>query len=301
MVRLRETGLSLRARKPPWIRGRLPSGETAAAVARLLGDRGLHTVCESALCPNIGECWSHGTATFMILGDVCTRSCGFCAVKSGRPAAPLSEEPQRVAEAAKRMRLRHVVITSVDRDDLPDGGAFQWAETIRAVRQSTKATIEVLIPDFRGKDGALETVLDARPDVLAHNLETVPRLYPQVRPKSDYSFSLEILSRASEAGFRTKSGIMVGIGEEVDEILPVMRDAVAAGVSIFTIGQYLRPSRRHLPVQRFVHPDEFEHWRRTGITLGFAHVESGPLVRSSYHAERGWDAVRPVAPVESGS
>jgi lipoic acid synthetase len=255
-------------------------------------EQGLHTVCEEAHCPNIGECWHHGTATFMILGDVCTRACGFCAVQHGRPASLDRGEPARVAEAVRSMDLRYVVITSVDRDDLEDGGASVFAETIRLTRQARPACrIEVLIPDFQGSEASLGTVLDAGPDVLNHNTETVPRLYRMARPGGRYARSLELLrrARACAPAIATKSGIMVGLGEEWHEVVETLADLHAAGVGILTIGQYLSPSAAHLPVLRYYHPDEFERLRATAMDMGFGHVECGPLVRSSYHAHEQAD------------
>jgi len=252
-------------------------------------DLELHTVCEEALCPNIGECWGAGTATFLILGDICTRRCGFCNVKTGRPRPLDPQEPERVARAVARMKLRHAVITSVNRDELPDGGARIFAQTIRHIRELVPGcTVEVLIPDFKGSPTALATVMAARPDILNHNVETVPRLYRRVRPQANYRRSLEVLRRAREldGDVITKSGMMVGLGEEWEEILEVMADLRAVDCNVLTIGQYLRPSARHLPVERYYTPQEFDELRAEGERLGFKHVESGPLVRSSYHAER---------------
>jgi len=246
----------------------------------------LHTVCEEARCPNMGECWNAGTATFMILGDVCTRSCGFCAVKTGRPEVLDLEEPYRIGEAIRLMGVRHAVITSVNRDELPDGGAQIFAETIRQARKvNPSITIEVLIPDFRGVDWALDIVFNARPEILNHNTETVPRLYRDVRPQAKYERSLEVLARAHGAGLMVKSGLMLGLGEAVEEVLAVMCDLRGVGCHILTLGQYLQPTKEHLPVARFVHPDEFAMFKEKGLEIGFRHVESGPLVRSSYHAE----------------
>jgi lipoic acid synthetase len=248
----------------------------------------LHTVCEEARCPNIGDCWNRGTATFMILGDTCTRSCGFCAVKTGRPEILDHGEPRRVALAVQRLRLRHTVITSVNRDELPDGGAAIFAETIRWVRRlSPGTTIEVLIPDFKGDRDALATVMAARPEILNHNTETVPRLYRRVRPQAIYERSLELLRTAREmdAGALTKSGVMLGLGETKDELLTVFQDLAANKVDILTVGQYLQPTHDHLPVERYWHPDEFAELKEAALAMGFRHVESGPLVRSSYHAE----------------
>jgi lipoic acid synthetase len=248
----------------------------------------LHTVCEEAHCPNVGECWSRGTATFMILGEVCTRACGFCAVRTGLPARPPDpDEPRRVAEAVARMGLRHAVITSVDRDDQADGGAAIFAATVAAVRARVPGcAVEVLIPDFKGRWEALQVVLDARPDVLNHNVETVPRLYRRARAGASFPRSIELLGRSKRAGLLTKSGIMVGLGEEWAEVEETVRAIRAAGTDVLTIGQYLRPSLQHLPVLRYYTPEEFGVLRALALGLGFAHVESGPLVRSSYHAER---------------
>jgi lipoic acid synthetase len=276
---------SERARRPEWLKVRVPGGEEYARIKHLIGDRRLHTVCEEARCPNMGECWNAGTATFMILGDVCTRSCGFCAVKTGRPEGLDLEEPHRVAEAIRIMGVRHAVVTSVNRDELPDGGAAIFAETIRQARVvNPDVTVEVLVPDFRGVAWALALVIDARPDILNHNTETVPRLYPRVRPQAKYDRSLEVVRRAKAAGMTTKSGLMLGLGERTEEVERVMEDLRAAGCDILTLGQYLQPTREHLPVERFVHPDEFRALKEHGRALGFRHVESGPLVRSSYHA-----------------
>jgi lipoyl synthase len=273
--------------RPEWIRARAPMGEGYERLRTLLRGTGLHTVCEEARCPNIGECWNRGTATFMILGDVCTRACGFCAVKTGLPgAAPDPDEPRRVAEAVLRMGLRHAVITSVNRDDQRDGGASIFAGVIREIRARIPGcTVEVLIPDFKGDWAALEIVIDARPDVLNHNTETVPRLYREVRPGARFSRSLELLRRSRQAGLRTKSGIMVGLGEESDEVRETIRAIRAAGTDVLTVGQYLRPSAEHLPLRRYYTPQEFQEIKEFSQALGFSHVESGPLVRSSYHAE----------------
>ena len=274
-----------RPRLPGWLRVPAPGSSEYRAVKRLVDSHSLHTVCEEARCPNIGECWKHGTATFMILGDVCTRSCRFCAIKTGRPPLYDEDEPARVAEAVKTLGLRHAVITSVNRDELPDGGAAIFAETIRLVRaESPGTTIEVLIPDFRGDWAALDVVLAQRPEILNHNVETVPRLYRSIRPQADYQRSLGVLRRAAEAGLTTKTGIMVGLGEEADEIHSVMSDLVGIGCAIMTIGQYLRPTPDHTPIVRYWRPEEFAALKETGERLGLRHVESGPLVRSSYHA-----------------
>ena len=282
-------------RRPEWLRVRLPQGGQFADTSSIVSRHRLHTVCQSAHCPNVGECWSAGTATFMILGNVCTRSCGFCAVSTGRPGVVDHEEPARVAEAIARMNLVHAVITSVDRDELPDGGASVWAETIRAVRRASPGTkVEVLIPDFQGSARDLDAVLEARPDILAHNVETVPRLHRQVRPQAKYERSLWVLERAQRRGFVTKSSVMVGLGETEEEVVAVMRDLRGVGCDFVTFGQYLQPTRQHLPVERFWHPDEFARLRETAESLGFLHVESGPLVRSSYHAERAGERIAPA-------
>lgn len=274
-------------RRPEWLKVRVPGGEQYKTIKNLIGQQRLHTVCEEARCPNMGECWSAGTATFMILGDTCTRSCGFCAVKTGRPGTLDWDEPRRVADAVKQMGLRHTVITSVNRDERKDGGAPIFAESIRLIREEVPGCkIEVLIPDFKGSEEALNIVLEAQPDVLNHNVETVPRMYRIVRPQAKYEQSLELLHRAKKRGFLTKSGIMVGIGEEPDEVLQVMRDLRDVECDVLTIGQYLQPTKNHLPIERFVHPDEFTMYREEGQKMGFKHVESGPLVRSSYHAEK---------------
>jgi lipoic acid synthetase len=274
--------------RPPWLRVRFFGGPNYQDLKRILRTLDLHTVCESARCPNMGECWEHRTATFMILGNICTRACGFCAVPSGRPIGPPDEdEPERVARAVERMGLRYAVVTSVNRDDQPDGGAAIFAATIRAIRERVPGCkVEVLIPDFRGVWSALETVLEARPDVLNHNVETVPRLYSQVRKAAVYERSLELLLRAKQFAPRTptKTGMMLGLGERREEVLAAMEDLVRQGTDILTIGQYLQPTPEHLPVIRFVHPDEFAEYKQRGERMGFRHVESGPLVRSSYHA-----------------
>ncbi|HEY63906.1 MAG TPA: lipoyl synthase [Caldilineae bacterium] len=278
-----------RGRRPPWLRVRMQHTPDYRRIKQLVHGRSLHTVCEEAGCPNIGECWGRGTATFLLMGDICTRSCGFCKIKTGRPAPLDPDEPRRVAETVRTMGLRHAVLTSVNRDDQPDGGAWVFAETIRWIRKLVPGcTIEVLIPDFRGDWEALRTVMEARPEILNHNVETVPRLYRTVRPQAKYPRSLELLRRAKEMApdGLTKSGIMVGLGEEWDELLQVMDDLRANGVDILTIGQYLQPSRFHLPIARYYTPAEFEELRQEAIARGFRWVESGPLVRSSYHAEQ---------------
>jgi lipoic acid synthetase len=274
------------AKKPSWLRAKIPGGGAYADVRALVEKHKLHTVCESAHCPNLGECWSRGTATIMILGNICTRSCGFCAIQTGKPTELDFGEPARVAEAVKIMNLRHVVLTSVARDELQDEGSSIWAMTVRAVRHANPETkIEVLIPDFKGKEDCLLRVLDAKPDILNHNVETVPRLHKLVRPQARYDRSLELLDRAKKQGFVTKTGLMLGIGEWEDEIDTVLRDLAAIGVDILTLGQYLRPSPQHLPVDRWVTPDEFARWKQRALDLGFGVCESGPLVRSSYHAD----------------
>jgi len=281
-------------RKPPWLTVRFPGGENYIRLKRIMREGGLNTVCEEARCPNIGECWQAGTATFMILGDTCTRACGFCAVKSGRPGALDRLEPMRVARAVQQMGLTHAVVTSVNRDDEPDGGAGIFAETIRWIRRLSPGTsVEVLIPDFLGNWDALATVMAAQPEILNHNTESVPRLYRRVRPKARYERSLELLRRAKEldCGAITKSGLMVGLGETKHELLMVFADLIENGVDVLTVGQYLRPSAKHLPRVRYYHPDEFAALRDDALRLGFKHVESGPLVRSSYHAERQVDRI----------
>jgi lipoic acid synthetase len=276
----------VRARRPEWLKAKIPGGENYAGLLEIMRKEKLHTVCEEARCPNIGECWNARTATFMILGDICTRSCGFCAVKTARPDYGLDwDEPRRVADAAQKMGLRHAVITSVNRDEREDGGAPIFAETIRLLRELVSGIrIEVLIPDFKGSAAALDIVLDAKPDVLDHNVETAPRLYRTVRPQANYFQSLEVLDRAKRKGFMTKTGVMVGIGEKTEEVLDVMKDLRRINCDIFTVGQYLQPTKEHLPVDRYVHPDEFQMFKEAGLKMGFRHVESGPLVRSSYHA-----------------
>jgi len=274
--------------RPPWLKVRFFGGENYQDLKRILRALDLHTVCESARCPNQGECWEHRTATFMILGNICTRACGFCAVPSGRPLGPPDEaEPERVAQAVRELNLRYAVVTSVNRDDRPDGGAAIFARTILAIRERVPGCkVEVLIPDFRGDRTALETVVGARPDVLNHNLETVPRLYRQVRPGAVYQRSLDLLRRAKQMSpaMPVKTGMMLGLGEERDEVLGAMAEIRNHGASILTLGQYLAPTREHLPVARFVHPEEFAGYKRLGEQMGFRHVEAGPLVRSSYHA-----------------
>lgn len=279
-------------RRPEWLR--VPPRENPAyhELKRLMRQARLHTVCEEANCPNIGDCWGHRTATFLILGDTCTRACRFCNVRSGRPAPPDPDEPRRVAEAVRTLGLRHAVVTSVTRDDLPDGGASVFAAVIREIRAlNPGCTVEVLIPDFQGDLKALQVVMEARPDVLNHNVETVPRLFPRVQPRNRYEWTLSILENARRMApdVWTKSGLMVGLGETPEEVLAVMADLRAVGVDILTIGQYLQPTRHHLPIARYYTPEEFEEFRRRGLEMGFRWVESGPLVRSSFHAALQWE------------
>ena len=276
-----------RVRRPDWLRVKLPTGESYRKVREIVGEHKLHTICQSGNCPNMGECWGAGTATFMILGNVCTRSCGFCSVATGRPDAVDPFEPARVARSVELMGLKHCVLTSVDRDDLKDGGSDIWAKTIRAIRRRTPATtMETLIPDFQGKWENLAVVTEAAPDILSHNLETVRRLTKQVRVQAKYDRSLEVLMRSKRAGLRTKSGIMLGLGESDGEVEESMDDLRSVGVDILTLGQYLQPTRSHLPVSEFIHPDSFARFKIIGMEKGFRYVESGPLVRSSYHAEK---------------
>ncbi len=288
--------LPLDARKPPWLKVRSPGGPTHLKIQKMMRGQRLHTVCEEAGCPNIGECWEAGTATFLILGDVCTRACKYCAIAHGLPTELDLDEPRRVADSVEAMELEHVVVTSVNRDELADGGAFIFAETIRQCRERRPTmTIEVLIPDFKGDEDALRTVIDARPDILNHNLETVERLHPWARPGGRYWRSISLLGAAKNIApsMLTKSGIILGLGEARDEIRVAMEDLRRAGVDILTLGQYLRPSAHHAPVARWVTPDEFAEWKRVGEEeLGYQHVESGPLVRSSYHAEKQARTVR---------
>ena len=276
-----------RVRKPDWLRVKLPTGENFRKVAGIVSEHKLHTICQSGNCPNMGECWGAGTATFMILGNLCTRRCGFCNVATGRPEAVDPFEPARVARSVELMGVKHCVITSVDRDDLKDGGSDIWARTIRAIRRrSPGTTMETLIPDFQGKWENLAVVTDAAPEILSHNLETVRRLTKEVRIQAKYDRSLEVLMRAKRAGLRTKSGIMLGLGETEQEVLESMDDLRSVGVDILTLGQYLQPTREHLPVAEFIHPDVFARFKALGLEKGFRFVESGPLVRSSYHAEK---------------
>jgi lipoic acid synthetase len=282
-------------RKPSWFKVPAPGGPNYLRLKHLMRDLELHTVCEEAHCPNVGECWEHGTATFMILGDVCTRNCAYCAVSHGRPPRFDPSEPERVAEAATRMQLRHVVLTSVDRDDLPDFGAWAFAETVRQIKAANPDTsVEVLVPDFQGTEDSIRTVLDARPDIYDHNTETVPRLYKRCRPGGRYPRVMDIFraSRRIAPDILTKSGLILGMGETKEEVVAVMHDLRAVDVDILTLGQYLRPSDSHIPVDRYLTPQEFREFRDIGMSLGFRHVESGPLVRSSYHA---WEQVQAAA------
>jgi lipoic acid synthetase len=292
-----DVGLPIRQPKPDWLRAKAPVGDNFHNLKKLARGLGLHTVCESAQCPNIGECWNHRTATFMLLGDICTRRCGFCAVPKGKPGPIDWQEPARVAEAVATLGLRHAVVTSVNRDDDNVGGARVFAETIRQIRKLTPGCrVEVLIPDFQGLDEALQIVLDAQPDILNHNTETVPRLYRVVRSGARYERTLRLLENAKKLspGMVTKSGVMVGLGETATELIEVFRDLGSRGVDILTVGQYLRPSRDHLPIARFYTPDEFRTLKDAALEYGFRHVESGPLVRSSYHAHEHADAAARV-------
>ena len=276
-----------KVKKPDWLRVKLPIGESYKHVRSLVDNHKLHTICESGNCPNMGECWGEGTATFMILGNVCTRSCGFCAVATGRPAAVEWDEPQRVAEAIFLMKVKHAVITSVDRDELKDGGSIIWQNTIRAVKTLTPdTTLETLIPDFKGQKENIQRIIEAAPEVVSHNIETVERLTRQVRIQAKYHRSMEVLRILKEGGMRTKSGIMLGLGEKKEEVIQTMTDLKNSGVDVITIGQYLQPTKKHLPVVRFVHPDEFKEYKEIGYQMGIDYVESGPLVRSSYHSEK---------------
>ncbi len=285
---INKTDLSeTRIKKPDWLRVKLPIGENYKHVRGLVDTHKLHTICESGNCPNMGECWGEGTATFMILGNVCTRSCGFCAVATGRPDPVDWDEPQRVAEAIFLMKVKHAVITSVDRDELKDGGSIIWYNTIKAVKTLTPdTTLETLIPDFKGQKENIDRVIEAAPEVVSHNIETVERLTRQVRIQAKYRRSMEVLKHLKEGGMRTKSGIMLGLGETREEVIQTLTDLRDNGTDVVTIGQYLQPTKKHLPVQRFVHPDEFKEYKEIGYSLGLDYVESGPLVRSSYHSEK---------------
>lgn len=279
-------GSLIKARKPDWLKIKVRTGENYMDLKNLVRRGNLHTVCEEALCPNIYECWERRSATLMILGDVCTRSCGFCNVKTGRPTWNDPDEPRRTARAVREMGLKHCVITSVNRDELPDGGASVWSETIRHVHKlNPGCSVEVLIPDFKNDDPSLGEVFEARPEILGHNVETVPRLYRRVRPQAKYHWSLSVLKKSKQFGLRTKTAFMLGLGEQAEEVFSLMRDVVETGCDILAIGQYLQPTRRHVPVERFVHPDEFNVYREAGLKMGFKWVEAGPLVRSSYHAD----------------
>lgn len=283
-------------RHPPWIRAKMPAGKVFFDLRARVHELGLHTVCESASCPNIGECWNRQSLTIMILGGICTRSCQFCDVPTGRPLPADPQEPERVATMLAELGLRHTVITCVDRDDLADGGAAHWAATIRAVKaRCPEMVLEVLTGDFKGDTGAVDTVMAASPDVFAHNLETVPRLSRRVRVQASYARSYAILAHAKRRGAITKTGLMLGLGEELDEVRTVLRETREIGVDILTLGQYLRPSRQHLPIERYVTPDEFAALRAEAEAMGFPHVEAGPMVRSSYHADGQRDIVRALA------
>ena len=274
-------------RKPSWLRVKLPTGEEYKKVREIVSEHKLHTICESGNCPNMGECWGAGTATFMILGNICTRSCGFCSVATGKPDAVDPFEPLRVAKSVKLMSVKHCVLTSVDRDDLKDGGSIVWAETVKAVRRhSPETTMETLIPDFKGNWENLQRIIDVAPEIVSHNLETVRRLTREVRIQAKYDRSLEVLYRLKKGGMKTKSGVMLGLGESDEEIRETMEDLRSVGTDILTLGQYLQPTPKHLPVQEFIHPERFEEYKEFGLDIGFKFVESGPLVRSSYHAEK---------------
>lgn len=276
-----------REKKPKWLRVKLPTGENFKKVRSLVDEHKLHTICQSGNCPNMGECWGEGTATFMILGNICTRSCGFCAVKTGKPDSVDEFEPGRVANSVKLMGVKHAVITSVDRDDLKDGGAEIWVQTVRAIRhQSPNTTLETLIPDFAGKWENLQMIIDVAPEIVSHNLETVRRLTKQVRIQAKYDRSMELLFRLKKGGMRTKSGVMLGLGETRNEVIETMEDLRQVQVDILTLGQYLQPTRKHLPVAEFITPEQFNEYAAIGKEMGFRFVESGPLVRSSYHAEK---------------
>ncbi len=287
------TSEALLYQKPNWLRVKLPIGESYRTVRGLVEEHKLHTICQSGNCPNMGECWGEGTATFMILGNICTRSCGFCAVATGRPDPVDWDEPQRVAEAIYLMKVKHAVITSVDRDELEDQGSIIWQNSIRAVKAlCPETTLETLIPDFRADQAAIDRIIEAAPEVVSHNIETVERLTREVRIQAKYARSMQTLRMLKDGGMRTKSGIMLGLGETKEEVISTMKDLRESDVDVITIGQYLQPTKNHLPVHRFVHPDEFKEFREIGYQLGFDYVESGPLVRSSYHSEKhvipGW-------------
>lgn len=287
MINLPVINAEPRIKKPEWLKVKLPTGKEYASVRNLVDTHKLHTICESGNCPNMGECWGAGTATFMILGNICTRSCSFCAVATGRPLAVDTDEPARVANSVKLMQVKHCVITSVDRDDLPDGGADTWVETINAIHEaSPNTTLETLLPDFKGQMYNLDKVLNVRPEVVSHNIETVRRLTKEIRIQAKYDRSLEVLSRIAASGLRTKSGIMLGLGETEEEVYESMDDLLASGVQILTLGQYLQPTKKHHEVIDFIHPDIFNRLKVIGLEKGFRYVESGPMVRSSYHAEK---------------
>lgn len=278
---------TVKRNKPDWLRVKLPIGENYKHVRGLVDTHKLHTICESGNCPNMGECWGEGTATFMILGNICTRSCGFCAVATGKPEAVDWDEPQRVAEAIFLMKVKHAVITSVDRDELKDGGSIIWYNTIKAVKAlNPQTTLETLIPDFKGEKENIQRIVEAAPEVVSHNIETVERLTKQVRIQAKYWRSMEVIKTLKQSGMRTKSGIMLGLGEKKEEVIQTLHDLANAGCDVVTLGQYLQPTKKHLPVERFVHPDEFAEYKEIGYNLGLDYVESGPLVRSSYHSER---------------
>lgn len=278
--------MSTYIRKPEWLKTKLGDNEQFANTRRVIEGHHLHTICTSGKCPNQAECWSRGTATFMVLGEICTRSCGFCNTLTGKPKPTDPDEPRRVAESVKLMALKHVVLTSVDRDDLPDLGAAHWVQVITVLREmNPTTTIEVLIPDFQGRPALIQQIIDVKPEIVSHNLETVRRLTPEVRSAAKYDTSLKVLKQLSDAGVRAKSGIMLGLGETEEELLEAMDDLRTNGCSILTLGQYMQPSRKHLPVQAYIHPDDFKRYKEIGLQKGFAFVESGPLVRSSYHAE----------------
>jgi lipoyl synthase len=287
MIELPVVPAPSKIKKPDWLRVKLPIGENYKHVRGLVDTHKLHTICESGNCPNMGECWGEGTATFMILGNVCTRSCGFCAVATGRPDAIDWDEPQRVAEAIHLMKVKHAVLTSVDRDEVKDGGSIIWFNTIKAVKAlNPETTLETLIPDFKGEKENIQRIIDAAPEVVSHNIETVENLTRKVRIQAKYWRSMEVLRTLKQGGMRVKSGIMLGLGEKKEEVIQTLHDLRDNGVDVVTIGQYLQPTQKHLPVQRFVHPDEFAEYKAIGYTIGLDYVESGPLVRSSYHSER---------------
>ena len=279
--------VSEKVRKPKWLKVKLPTATAYKNVRSVVKKHKLHTICESGNCPNTGECWGAGTATFMILGNICTRSCGFCNVQTGRPLSVDINEPRNIANSVKIMKVKHAVITSVDRDDLKDGGSNIWAETVNEIRKvNPNTTLETLIPDFKAKKEDIQKIIDVAPEVVSHNMETVERLTKKVRIQAKYRRSLDVLNILNKSGVRTKSGIMLGLGEKDEEVIQTMKDLLDVGVTIMTIGQYLQPSKKHLPVFEYVHPDKFEMFKNIGIKLGFRIVESGPLVRSSYHAEK---------------